>query len=156
VNDPDAIKRIVERARQQATSDERAQKAEDATDLAHAKRRHDSAARLQAELPGRLANICMHSVGALQWGSEAVASNGTEFKLTWVNPQPERLVSIVVENTGTVLWGWFVDWLRPSYVRMEASGFTDAFLFALVEALGDQAAWEDRRLPELRLQHQSP
>jgi len=156
VNDPDPIKRIVERARQQAASQERARQTEDATDLARTKSRIASAARLQRELPGKLAAVCMHSSGAMQWGSETVNGSGTEFKLSWIDPAPERLVSIVVENTGIVLWGWFAEWMKPSYIRMEAAGLTDAFLLSLVEALGDQAAWEDKRLPELNLHHQNP
>ena len=87
----------------------------------------------------------------MHWGSETVAGSGTEFKLTWVDPAPERLVSFVVENDGIVLWGWFADWLRPSYIHMDAAGFTDSFLLAIVEALGDQAAWEDKRQPEVNL-----
>jgi hypothetical protein len=148
VNDPEAIRKLVESAREEAARDQgrRESELQAGAGEAHGKA---AAAQLRETLPGRLLQICLESSGAMQWGSEELSSGGTEFQLRWVDPEPRRTLSVLVEESGIVLWGWFCDWLRPSYVQMNAAGFTEAYLMSLVVALGDQAAWEDRRVPDL-------
>jgi hypothetical protein len=148
MNDPDLIKQIVERARQQAAKDQESAHPEKTSDSRA--RSRQAATELLQTLPGHLLTISMNSGGAIHWASETISSGGTEFQLKWGDPGPARTLSLVVEEAGIVLWGWFSDWLRPRYNQLDAGGFTHDFLLSLVEALGDQLAWENKREPEVR------
>jgi hypothetical protein len=105
MNDPEAIKRLVQHAREQATRDHEAQQVEADVDRAALSRVKEAAARLLETLPGQLAAICMQSSGAMHWAGEAMSEEGAEYKLTWLDPPPERILSILVEADGLVLWG---------------------------------------------------
>ncbi len=148
MNDPEAIKRLVAQAREEAARDQERHQHEQQSGAGevHGKA---AAAQLKETLAGQLLEICLQSSGAMRWGSESLSSGGSEFQLSWVDPAPHRTLSMIVEDSGVVLWGWFCDWLRPSYIQMNAAGFTDAYLMSLVAALADQAAWEDKRVPDL-------
>ncbi len=150
MNDPELVKRIVEQARQEAAKvQEEAHKETQAGADARTRSRQ-AAAEMIKILPGLLSNISMSSAGAMHWASEALSSGGTEFQLKWGDPGPARTLSIVVEDAGVVLWGWFSDWLRPRYNQIDAGGFSHDFLLSLVEALGNQTAWEHKREPDVR------
>jgi hypothetical protein len=148
MNDPELVKRIVEQARQQAAKDHEPAHREPSPDARS--RSRAAAAELIKTLPGLLTNISMSSAGAIHWASEPMSSGGTEFQLKWGDPEPARTLSLVVEDAGIVLWGWFAEWLRPKYNQMDAGGLSHDFLLSLVEALGDQIAWQSKREPDVR------